>query len=46
MRERLLNAALRGGLLIGQGSFKTGEVPISQDKDAAELQCSALDDEW
>ena len=46
MPERLLHAALRGGLSIGQNSFNTGAVPISQDEDAAELQRSALDDEW
>ena len=46
MRERLLHAARSRGLSIGQDSFNTGDVPISQDKDAAELQRSALDDEW
>ena len=46
MRERLLHAALRGGLSIGQDSLNTGDVPISEDEDAAELQRSALDDEW
>ena len=42
MRERLLDAALS----IGQDSFNMGGVPISQDEGAAELQRSALDDEW
>ena len=46
MRERLLHAALSRRLSIGQDSFNTGDVPISQDEDAAELQRSALDDEW
>ena len=46
MRERLLQAALSRRLSIGQDSFNTGDVPISQDEDAAELQRSALDDEW
>ena len=38
MRERLLHAALSRRLSIGQDSLNTGDLPISQDEGAAELQ--------